>query len=63
MDDELYAVVLDKGGILCTACGEERYPGDDFPVDATPVYESDGWKGEVSGLCSACGTSVGDEAA
>jgi hypothetical protein len=60
VSDDLYAVCLDKGGVLCASCGEERYPEDVFPVDATPVYESDGWKGEIHGTCTACGTPVGD---
>lgn len=65
MSDELCAVYLDDGGrILCASCGEARYPDGTFPKGATPVYESDGWKGEVNGPCDGdgCETFVGNAA-
>jgi len=62
--DDLCAVTLKGGAVLCPACALERYPNlviEDDPPGVTPVFEHDSWASEVSGQCAGCGVDVGSE--
>ncbi len=50
----LIAVMLSNGDVVCPDCSERIYPSG-IPDDATPVFEHDDWKGDVSGNCAGEG--------